>query len=104
MKETRRHHYRIYSPIRFFVFVLISVMIAVFSIYAVMGAGKADAATVRTYTQVAVGEDDNLWSIVEQYNPDANISIRDALYDVYEINGITADSIRPGDKIFVPIY
>lgn len=104
MTEVKRHRYRIYSPLRFFIFVLLSIMIAVFSGYAIIGAANAEAASVKTYAQVSVGADDNLWSIVEAYNPDANIDIRDALYDIYEINDISADDLQPGDKIFVPIY
>ena len=104
MTSSKRHHYRIYSPVRFFIFVFLTLTITVFSIYSIIGASNAQAAGVRNYAQVMVGQDDSLWSIVEAYNPDANIDIRDALYDIYEINDITADDLQPGDTIFVPIY
>jgi len=104
MKEKRRHHYRITDPVRFFLFVLISIMIIVFAGYSVIGASDAEASAVRTYAQVVIQDGDNLWSIVERYNPDANIDIRDVIYEIYEINDIDADDIMPGDTIFVPIY
>ena len=104
MKENRTHHYRIVNPVRFFLFVVISIMILVFAGYSIVGAGNAEAAAVRSYAQVTIHDGDNLWSIVERYNPDANINVRDVIYEIYEINDIDADDIKPGDVIFVPLY
>lgn len=98
------HHYRIANPVRFFIFILICTLMIMFAGYSILGAGHADAAAVRTYAQVTINDGDNLWSIVEQYNPDSNINVQNAIYDIYEINDITADDLQPGDKIFVPIY
>ncbi|MBR1987228.1 MAG: LysM peptidoglycan-binding domain-containing protein [Mogibacterium sp.] len=104
MKENRRHHYRIVKPFRFFLFVVISIMITVFAGYTVVGAGNAEAASVRQYVQVTIGEGDSLWSIVERCNRDAHIDVQSAIYDVYEINDIDAADIQPGDKLFIPVY
>ena len=98
------HHYRIVNPVRFFIFILICTVMVIFAGYCIIGAADADAAAVRTYAQVTVSEGDNLWSIVEQYNPDSNINIQSAIYDIYEINDITAEDLQPGDTIFVPVY
>ena len=104
MKENRRHHYRIVNPVRFFIFIVISMMITVFAGYSIMGISEADAATVRTYKQVVIQDGDNLWNLIESYNPGAGVDIRSAIYDVYEINDISASDIRPGETIFIPIY
>ena len=104
MKDNRRHHYRIVKPFRFFLFVVISIMITVFAGYTVIGAGNAEAAAVRTYVQVTIDEGDSLWSIVERCNKDANIDVQSAIYDVYDINDIDAADIQPGDKLFIPVY
>ena len=104
MKENRKHHYRIVKPFRFFLFVVLSIMITVFAGYTVIGAGNAEAAAVRTYVQVTIDEGDSLWSIVERCNKDANIDVQSAIYDVYEINDIDAADIQPGDKLFIPVY
>lgn len=104
MKEKRRHHYRITDPVRFFLFVVISIMIIVFAGYSVIGASDAEASAIRTYAQVTVQDGDSIWSIVEQYNPDSRIDIRDVVYEVYEINDIEDGCIMPGDVIFIPIY
>ena len=104
MKENKRHHYRIVDPVRFFLAVVISIMILIFAGYSVIGAARVQAAAIRTYTQVTIQEGDNLWNLVKMYNPDSHIDIRDAIYDVYEINDIDAADIQPGDKLFIPIY
>ena len=82
MKENRRHHYRIVDPVRFFLAVVISIMILIFAGYSVIGAARVQAAAIRTYTQVTIQEGDNLWNLVKMYNPDSHIDIRDAIYDV----------------------
>ena len=104
MKENRKHHYRIVKPFRFFLFVVISIMVIVFAGYTAIGAGNAEAAAVRSYVQVTIDEGDNLWSIVERCNKDAHIDVQSAIYDVYEINDIDAADIHPGDKLFIPVY
>ena len=104
MKENRKHHYRIVKPFRFFLFVVISIMVIVFAGYTAIGAGNAEAAAVRSYVQVTIDEGDNLWSIVGRCNKDAHIDVQSAIYDVYEINDIDAADIQPGDKLFIPVY
>ena len=102
--RSRKHHYRIVNPVRFFMFVVISIMILVFAGYSVVGAANVEAASVHTYAQVTIQDGDNLWNLVERYNPDANINVRDVIYDVYEINDISAEDIVPGMTIFIPVY
>ena len=104
MKENRKHHYRIVKPFRFFLFVVISIMVIVFAGYTAIGAGNAEAAAVRSYVQVTIDEGDNLWSIVERCNKGADIDVQNVIYDVYEINDIDAADIQPGDKLFIPVY
>ena len=53
---------------------------------------------------MTIQDGDNLWSLVEMYNPDKHIDVRNAIYDIYEINDIDEADIRPGEKIFIPIY
>ena len=104
MKETGRHHYRIANPVRFFVFIFICTMILSFAAFTVLGTGRAEASSARTYAQVTVSEDDTLWGLVEKYNPDGRVNVRSAIYDVCEINDIDAGDIQPGDTLFIPVY
>ena len=104
MTNSNRHHYRIVKPVRFFMFIVISIMILIFAGYSVIGAADAEAAAVRTYAQVTISDGDNLWSIAERYNKDAHVDIQSVIYDIYEINDIDAADIQPGETIFVPVY
>ena len=104
MKTERRHHYRIVNPVRFFIFVVISIMIVIFAGYSMIGISDAEAAAVRSYKQVVIQDGDNLWNLIESYNPGSNIDVRNAIYDVYEINDISESDVRPGETIFIPIY
>ena len=100
----KTRHLKIVNPVRFFLFVLISIMIIVFAGYSIIGAGRADAATVKTYKQVVIHEGDNLWDIAEECNPDTNRSIRSIISEICETNDVTINDIQPGDMIFVPVY
>ena len=104
MKENRTHHYRIVKPLRFFLFVLISIMIIIFAGYSVIGAGNAQAAAARTYVQVTIDDGDSLWNIVERCNKGSVVDVQSAIYDIYEINDIEAADVQPGDKLFIPVY
>ena len=100
----RTRHYRIVKPVRFFIFVLISIMIIIFTGYGLLNSGKAEAASADSYERVVVQTNDTLWGLAEMYNPDVEMSYRDIVYDICEINDISAGDIHPGDVIFIPVY
>ncbi|NLY87378.1 MAG: LysM peptidoglycan-binding domain-containing protein [Clostridiales bacterium] len=99
----RRPKYKIVKPIRFFVFILLTVMITVFAAYGLFSYSKAEAASVDTYVQVCVSENGNLWNIAERYVPD-DIDIRDYIHEIREVNDITEGNLQPGDILFIPIH
>ena len=100
----KRQHYRIVNPIRFFIFILISVMILTFAAVTIVNHGKAEAASVNTYMQVVVDDHDNLWSIAEGYCSN-NMDMRDFIDDICEVNDIDVnDYLQPGDVLFIPLY
>ena len=101
MKSRR---YRIVKPVRFFFFVLICIMVIVFAGYGVLNISKAEAATASTYARVVIQENDNLWDIVESYNPDVNISYQEIIHNIRETNDIDVNDLHPGDVVFIPVY
>ena len=102
--KSNKRRYKIVKPFRFFIFVLICLMAVVLAGYGIIGSVRADAEPHVDYSKVKIQADDTLWDIVETYNSDADIDIRSALYDIYEINDISAGDIHPGDVILVPVY
>ena len=104
MNNNRKHHLKIVKPFRFFVFVLICITIIAFAGYLIFGQSKAIAAGEPQYAQVLVQEDDTLWNIIETYNPNADINMRTAIHEVYEINNMDGADINPGDILQIPVY
>ncbi len=100
----KSRHLKIVNPVRFFIFILICIMIIAFAGYSILGAARADAASVKTYKQVVICEGDNLWDIVEELNPDVNMGTWKIIDEICETNDIDLNNIQPGDTIFVPIY
>ena len=91
----RRHHYRIVNPFRFFIFVLVCVMILAFAVSTVIGIADAQAASADTYAQVLVDENDTLWDIAEEYS-DNKMDIRQYVRDICETNDIDInDPLQP---------
>lgn len=93
---------KIVSPIRFFLFILISTMILVFSFVGVFSITQTEASSYDTYVQVEVAENDTLWEIASDY-AERSVDIRTIVKDICEINEIQSGDIKAGDKIFVPI-
>lgn len=80
------------------------VMIMAFAGYGLLsGSSKAVAAESTRYEQVLIQENDTLWNIASMYNPDAN-DIRELVHEIYDINGMTASDLHPGDVILVPVH
>ncbi|MDD5823673.1 MAG: LysM peptidoglycan-binding domain-containing protein [Firmicutes bacterium] len=96
--------YKIVSPVRFFIFVLLTTMILVFGLVTVFTSARTEAATINSFVQVEINENDTLWTIATEYADDS-MDIRKFIDELREINDIDAnDSIHPGDQIFIPIY
>ncbi|MBQ0004258.1 MAG: LysM peptidoglycan-binding domain-containing protein [Clostridiales bacterium] len=95
--------YKIVSPVRFFIFVLLVTMTLVFGIVSLCS-NTTEAASVNTFAQVTVQSDDTLWTIASEYVDDS-MDIRDYIDEIREINDIgNNESIYVGEQIFVPIY
>lgn len=100
----RGHRYRVVNPIRFFIFILVTVMLIAFFSFSLINSNKAEAASIDTFMQVEIQENDNLWSLAEQYC-NVNMDLRDYIDDICDINDIDSnDMLHPGDVLFVPLY
>ena len=94
-----RKTYRIKNKFRFMVFVAVMVLI----ISVLMGMivpVRAHAGNIR-YIEVKVCGGDTLWGLAGQYGPE-NADIRQLVYEISRINGVTASTLRPGMDISIP--
>lgn len=98
-----RKHYRITNPLRFFAFVMLITLLLTFACISLFRIDQASAASVDTYKQIEIQESGTLWNIAETYCSN-DMDIRDYVEDICEVNDISADDVKPGDIVFVPIY
>lgn len=94
--------YKIVSPVRFFIFILVSVLSMTMLIYSLLGFATTEADTSYTYRQVEVQKNDTLWSIANKYNG-KDVDPRTTVNKICEINSISASDVQPGDTILVPV-
>lgn len=64
------------------------------------GHSGAPAGPGRGVTRVLVGPGQNLWSLAEAYDPDADP--RFVIQDILRLNSMAADQIQPGQILWVP--
>lgn len=96
--------YKVVKPVRFFLFVLIVTMALVIFISTLFTGSETEASSMDTFVQVELSESDSIWTIASEYCNDSQ-DIRDFIKDIKDVNDISsADTLHPGDKIFVPIY
>lgn len=95
--------YKIVNPVRFFIFILITVFIITFTGYSLLNSSKADASAPVRYEKVVIQENDTLWNIASNYNPEAS-DVRDIVHAIYDYNNIDANNLQPGDIVYVPVY
>lgn len=98
MKKT----YRIKSKLRFTSFVVTIMITLVCMSNLVLGLSDVSSLTKETYEEVLINYGDTLWNIASEYNEPGK-DVRKFVYEICQINDITADSIFPGQIILVPV-
>lgn len=93
--------YRIANKFRFTAFVTVCLLVVTFTAGSIFGAFDARGAQPRELITVTVHAGDTLWQIARTYGP-ANTDVRDVIYDICKINGISENSIQPGQTLKVP--
>ena len=92
--------YKIVSPVRFFIFILVTVLSMTMLVYSLLGFATTEAGTSDTYRQVEVQQNDTLWSIANKYSG-KYVDPRTTVNKICELNNISASDVKPGDTILV---
>jgi nucleoid-associated protein YgaU len=95
--------YRIKSKFRFTLFMTIAILMMISITGTVIGANNAESLTKPVYSEIIVQSGDTLWNLAEEFGPD-NKDIREVIFEICELNDISADSIQPGQTILIPVY
>lgn len=95
--------FRIKDQGKFNRFIFITVILFTVVIYAFITANSSSITESKSNKEVVIVKyGDTLWSIASKVN--SGRDIREVIYDIQNINGIKSASIKPGDKIYIPLY
>lgn len=97
-----RKKYRITNKVRFAAFIIISLLMLCTIANTVLGFNDAIALTEQQYIEIQVESGDTLWSIADRYMPN-DTDPRDAVYEICEINDISASELYAGQTLLIPI-
>ena len=94
--------YRVVNKFRFTFFVVLMILaITTFANFA-LGLNSADSLTRLTYMDYEITDGDTLWTIAETYMTDAS-DIREAVYELCQLNEISAGELYVGMTIQIPV-
>ena len=98
---TRQKKYRVNNKARFTAFVAVTIIALAFIISSALGFNTASGASTQQYIQVCVESGDTLWALAQKYGP-SDMDIRNIVYEICRLNGITASELQAGQYITIP--
>ena len=88
-----------------FLIMLLIGLSALFILNQPMTASASQEKTYReVYCSIEVNQGDSLYKIADQYKRDSNVSRRQYVNKVIEINHLTSQNIRSGMSLVIPTY
>lgn len=93
--------YRIANRYRFITFVVLTIILFTMAFNFMFELSTAQSETIREYRTIAIYDGDTLWDIAEDYMPDTETGV--AVYELCELNNISAAELQAGMTIQVPI-
>ena len=97
----RKNH--IVSKTRFAAFILIIVLLITAGAVSLVRPSVVSGTSEPGFRHVTVQYGDTIWGLAEEYCP-ATIDIRQAVYDICSINDVSADTLKAGQEIMIPLY
>ena len=101
-KMTFFNKYRIKNKFRFITFVTICMLVLALMINWHAGIGYASGKDATEYVRVQIKSGDTLWDLAKEYGPD-NKDCRRVIYEIEQINNISAASLQVGQYIDIPV-
>ncbi|HZK01461.1 MAG TPA: LysM peptidoglycan-binding domain-containing protein [Anaerovoracaceae bacterium] len=95
--------YRVTHKNRFCIFLTVIFLILFGLIGNMTGHSQAISMTKPAYTEIMIISGDTLWDLAKEYGP-ADKDTRRVVHSIYKINDITADRLKPGQRILIPEY
>ncbi|MEI8215607.1 MAG: LysM peptidoglycan-binding domain-containing protein [Eubacteriales bacterium] len=89
------------SKFRFTIFITVMILFSTFTLGTAFGVYDSESLTKPLYYQVQIQTGDTLWEIAQLYGP-KDQDIRKSIFDICQVNNISAEQIYPGQLILVP--
>lgn len=94
--------YKVVNKVRFTIFVVLMILAITTFANLALGLNTADSLTRLTYMDYEITDGDTLWTIAETYMTDIS-DIREAVYELCQLNDISASELYVGMTIQIPI-
>ncbi|SCJ80955.1 cell division suppressor protein YneA [uncultured Eubacterium sp.] len=95
--------YRITSKFRFTTFLVVAILCIFTILGSLTGINTVSSSSMTEYNLVKIESGDTLWDIASEYAPD-NMDLRQVVYEICDLNEISADQLEAGQKIIIPVY
>jgi|GEM_PF-380533 len=101
--EKNKKSSRIRSRLRFSAVIMAAVILILTGFYAVSGNIDVSGHAQQKYITVEVASGDTLWDLAKRYTGSDEMDIREAVYMIKDVNGLSAKSIQPGQMLKIPV-
>lgn len=102
MKKSKKK-YRIKSKARFLIFMTIVLTIIISGAGNLMGINNAVSMAKPQFKEIQIHLGDTLWNIAAEYKLEDQ-DIRSVVYEICDLNQISANEIQPGETLLIPVY
>ncbi len=96
-----KKRYRIKSRRRFTLFIIAMLLLTLTSVNGMLGIYDVAGMTKCEYQTIEIKNGDTLWEIAAEYMPETEI--RQAVYQLCELNKTSAAQLQPGQTIKIPV-
>lgn len=94
---------KVINKFRFTLFVVLTIIILTFLTNILLGLNNAEGTTIIEYKDIVVEPGDTLWNIASTYYSN-DMDLREYIYEICELNNVSASTLQEGMKIMIPIY
>ena len=98
---TKHRKYRVANKARFTAFFAVAIIALAFIISSALGFNTASGASTQQYVQIKAQSGDTLWTLAQEYGP-SDMDVRNVIYEICRLNGITAADLQAGQYITIP--
>ncbi|MDO5331629.1 MAG: LysM peptidoglycan-binding domain-containing protein [Bacillota bacterium] len=94
--------YKIVNRFRFITFLVVVFLVLSFVLLSFLNISSARSAKNQTYVTIEVMPGDTLWQIARSFGPKGK-DVREVIYQICKINSVSAETLKAGQTLLIPI-